>query len=186
MSSTPATKCALIAGSGIPSSVKYSEMISNQRGLAAVSRSRSQSQVPANARLVASGCAFAITFDSADFALSRDAIIDWLAQCARTVSDYLGAFPVPQARLRVSPSEGGRALGRGTSWGGPIARCRIAVRRDATREELDRDWVLTHELFHFAFPSVPEANRRMEEGVSTYVEPIARQGGCDPAGASLG
>jgi hypothetical protein len=87
---------------------------------------------------------------------------------------HLEAFPVPQARLRISSSEGGRAVGRGTSWGGPIARCRIAIRRDATREELDRDWVLTHELFHFAFPSVPEANHWMEEGVSTYVEPIAR------------
>lgn len=34
--------------------------------------------------------------------------------------------------------------------------------------------MLTHELFHFAFPSVPEKNHWMEEGVSTYVEPIAR------------
>lgn len=77
---------------------------------AAMGRSLSQSKAPATARLEAGGCAFAFTFDSADFPLSRDAVIDWVAQCARTVSDYLGNFPVPEARLRVSLLEGNLTL----------------------------------------------------------------------------
>jgi hypothetical protein len=36
------------------------------------------------------------------------------------------------------------------------------------------DWELTHEMIHFAFPSVPEKHHWIEEGIATYVEPIAR------------
>jgi hypothetical protein len=45
-----------------------------------------------------------------------------------------------------------------------------------TASDLDKDWVLTHELIHFAFPSVPERHHWIEEGLSTYAEPIARAG----------
>jgi hypothetical protein len=34
--------------------------------------------------------------------------------------------------------------------------------------------VTTHELDHFAFPSLPEENHWMEEGLASYIEPIAR------------
>jgi len=34
--------------------------------------------------------------------------------------------------------------------------------------------MMTHEMVHLAFPSVPDKNHWMEEGLSTYVEPIAR------------
>jgi hypothetical protein len=34
--------------------------------------------------------------------------------------------------------------------------------------------MMTHELVHTAFPSVPDENHWMEEGLATYVEPIAR------------
>ena len=43
-----------------------------------------------------------------------------------------------------------------------------------TESDLNRDWVLTHELFHFTFPSVPDKHLWIEEGISTYAEPIAR------------
>ncbi|MEX2206446.1 MAG: hypothetical protein WEF50_09495 [Myxococcota bacterium] len=33
---------------------------------------------------------------------------------------------------------------------------------------------MTHELIHLAFPSVPREHRWLEEGLATYVEPIAR------------
>jgi len=46
--------------------------------------------------------------------------------------------------------------------------------RRTNASDLDRDWVLTHELFHFAFPSVPARHHWIEEGLSTYAEPIAR------------
>ena len=115
-----------------------------------------------------------VYFDSDQFDLPRAAILDWVRQCAGAVTTYMGKFPVPQARIQILLSERGRAVVRGTSWGGRTARCRIAIGRHATVDGLNRDWVLTHEMLHFAFPNMPEANHWIEEGISTYVEPIAR------------
>jgi len=36
------------------------------------------------------------------------------------------------------------------------------------------DWMLTHEMVHLTFPSVPDEHHWIEEGIATYVEPIAR------------
>jgi hypothetical protein len=44
----------------------------------------------------------------------------------------------------------------------------------ATADDLRTDWVLTHEMSHLALPNLPHAQRWMEEGLATYVEPIAR------------
>jgi hypothetical protein len=51
---------------------------------------------------------------------------------------------------------------------------RIHVGQHATQEQLDRDWMMTHELVHLAFPDVDEDHHWIEEGIATYVEPIAR------------
>src|ERR1043165_454810 len=34
--------------------------------------------------------------------------------------------------------------------------------------------MLTHEMVHLTFPSMPDQNHWIEEGIATYVEPIAR------------
>jgi hypothetical protein len=39
---------------------------------------------------------------------------------------------------------------------------------------LQADWMLTHEMVHLAFPSVADEHHWIEEGLATYVEPIAR------------
>jgi predicted metalloprotease with PDZ domain len=36
------------------------------------------------------------------------------------------------------------------------------------------DWVLTHEMLHFAFPDLTTDDSWAEEGLATYVEPLAR------------
>src|SRR5258708_12201474 len=43
-----------------------------------------------------------------------------------------------------------------------------------TEEELSEDWTITHEFVHLAFASLPDNQHWMEEGLATYVEPIAR------------
>ena len=40
--------------------------------------------------------------------------------------------------------------------------------------DLASDWMLTHEMVHLSFPSVTENHHWIEEGIATYVEPIAR------------
>ena len=129
---------------------------------------------PKPALLEVGGGSIEVGFDSQEFDLQQTAILDWVSQCARTVTAYMGRFPVKQSRVQILLSERGPAVSRGVSWGGPIARCRIAIGRRATADDLRRDWVLIHEMLHFAFPSVAEPNHWIEEGISTYVEPIAR------------
>jgi hypothetical protein len=43
-----------------------------------------------------------------------------------------------------------------------------------TEDDLKSDWIMTHEMVHLAFPSVAEDHHWIEEGIATYVEPIAR------------
>jgi hypothetical protein len=108
------------------------------------------------------------------FELPNAAIFDWIRTCANAVAQWLGEFPVREATVRIVPANRDRGVANGTSWGDRGAECRVSVGTRATSDDLDRDWVLTHELFHFAFPSVPERHHWIEEGLSTYAEPIAR------------
>jgi hypothetical protein len=58
---------------------------------------------------------------------------------------------------------------------------RLRIGEHTTAAELAADWMITHELTHMAFPSMPEdqnedqsAQHWIEEGLATYVEPIER------------
>ena len=94
----------------------------------------------------------------------------------RRIGHYL-LRPLPRsasARIRIVPSDGngvrsGRTFGR--EDGGFIT---IHVGSGATFANLAKDWMLTHEMVHLSFPSVAENHHWIEEGIATYVEPIAR------------
>jgi hypothetical protein len=97
----------------------------------------------------------------------------WVERSARAISDYYGKFPVARLRLRIASSAGSRARdGTAYGWRGPLIT--IALGRDATTASLADDWLLTHEMVHLAFPSLPERHHWLEEGLATYIEPIAQ------------
>jgi len=50
----------------------------------------------------------------------------------------------------------------------------ITVGDQTDLPDLEDDWTLTHEMIHLAFPSMAENHHWIEEGISTYVEPVAR------------
>jgi hypothetical protein len=114
-----------------------------------------------------------VSFDSDQFDIDRAALFDWVMQSARATTAYFGRFPVTHARVRLLQSPGAR-VSNGVSFGEAGARCRITVGQHVTQADLDDDWVLTHEMIHFGFPSVEERHHWIEEGMATYVEPIAR------------
>jgi hypothetical protein len=60
------------------------------------------------------------------------------------------------------------------TFGDRGGRITIRVGSDTSPSELASDWMLTHEMVHLAFPSVDEKHHWIEEGIATYVEPIAR------------
>jgi hypothetical protein len=114
-----------------------------------------------------------VSFDSGQFDIDRATLFDWVMQSARATTAYFGRFPVTHARVRLLQSPGAR-VSNGVSFGEAGARCRITVGQHVTQADLDNDWVLTHEMIHFGFPSVEERHHWIEEGMATYVEPIAR------------
>ncbi|MGA2590793.1 MAG: hypothetical protein ABSH32_12820 [Bryobacteraceae bacterium] len=119
------------------------------------------------------GAAIEVDFESEHYDVPQAAMLDWVSRAARAVSAYFGKFPVPRARIRIY-AEGRRGVSHGTSYGEDGAWCRISVGRETTVSDLADDWMLTHEMVHFGFPSVPRKHHWIEEGTAVYVEPIAR------------
>ncbi len=128
---------------------------------------------PATVILNIDGATLELFLMNDDFDLPQKAIIEWVRQCARAVSAYIGRFPVSRARVEILSSERA-AVGGGKSWGDGPATCRVSIGRHATADTLNADWVMIHEMMHFAFPSVPDQSSWAEEGLSTYAEPLAR------------
>lgn len=105
-------------------------------------------------------------------ALKNDAA-KWIQNSARAVSKYYGTFTIRRAVLRITPVDG-RDVSNGytNGWNGAIVT--ISLGRKATPADLGDDWQLTHEMIHLGFPNVPDRHHWLEEGIATYVEPIAR------------
>jgi len=97
----------------------------------------------------------------------------WVDRAADAVTNYYQRYPAKHVdiyiKLRLGSGVGG---GHAQGWDGP--RIYVSVGRNTSRAAFDDDWVLTHEMVHLAFPSVPRENHWIEEGLATYVEPIAR------------
>lgn len=109
--------------------------------------------------------------------LSHEQVVHWVDTAARAVSEYYGRFPVRRARVLVVPAADRRGVFNGTTWGsvdGYPAFTRIRLGQHTTVQELAHDWMMTFELVHTGLPSVGPGHRWLEEGISTYVEPIAK------------
>jgi hypothetical protein len=118
--------------------------------------------------------AIEVTFDEGRLDLPRQAVLDWVGRSACAVSGYFGRFPVARLRLQLVPVAGGKGIMGGTTWGDSGGRSRVQVGEHATQATLDDDWVMTHEMVHLAFPTMDDDHLWLQEGIATYVEPLAR------------
>jgi hypothetical protein len=114
-----------------------------------------------------------VGFAPGDIALPREKILDWIRTSAKAVSTYYGRFPVTSLKLLMVPVSGPRVRG-GTTWGYRGAAIRVLLGRDASEEDLRRDWIMVHEMVHLALPDMPERHAWLSEGLAVYVEPVAR------------
>ena len=120
------------------------------------------------------GSKIELTIDDGPFDLPASEIVKWVSAAADNVSTYYGHFPVKTVRVVVHSAPGRRGVSHGTTfgWGGP--HIRISVGEHTTERQLNDDWMMTHEFVHLAFPDVAEEHHWIEEGIATYVEPVAR------------
>lgn len=109
--------------------------------------------------------------------LSHDLLLAYVGDAAHAVSHYYGVFPVGRAQLQIVIVPGRAGVLQGTTWGdrdGFPAVTRLRIGEHTSQDDLRTDWKLTHEFVHMALPSLPDDQHWLEEGIATYVEPIAR------------
>ena len=114
-----------------------------------------------------------VVVENGAFDISKPGLLDWVRSAAQSVTTYYGRFPEPHILIRITPvPEEGIRRGVTYPWNGGLIT--ILVGAGTTPAGFQSDWELTHEMVHLAFPSVAENHHWIEEGIATYVEPIAR------------
>ena len=119
--------------------------------------------------LVIGGADLTVVVDGGPLPIERAAVDEWIRNSAEEVSAYFGRFPVPSLKITVSPT-GRRAIGFGQHWDGRYLKIRLGSR--VTARDLERDWVMTHEMLHAAFPDLERRHKWMQEGLSTYLQRV--------------
>ena len=96
----------------------------------------------------------------------------WIGAAVDALDAYFGGFPAAHVLVVVLAGGAGSTRGETLGTGGPavLLRAGSSLRASTTRD----DWVATHELIHAGLPSLPRTQSWLEEGIATYVEPIAR------------
>ncbi len=125
------------------------------------------------ARVQLAGGGVDLAIVNSPLAAGNTPLVRWIDESAGAVSAYYGTFPIPHAAVIVLVEEGadiGYAMTLGNGGGSIVAR----VGREVEEARLLRSWMMTHEMLHLAFPNLPRKHRWLEEGMATYVEPIAR------------
>jgi|HubBroStandDraft_1064217.scaffolds.fasta_scaffold58954_1 hypothetical protein len=112
--------------------------------------------------------------DTPNAPLSQPDVMKWVQFAAESVTTYYTRFPVPHLTLRVVSFDG-TGVRHGMTWGREGGLIVIHAGNKTTPAEFAEDWMLTHEMIHLAFPSMMgDEHHWIEEGLSVYVEPIAR------------
>jgi hypothetical protein len=121
-----------------------------------------------------SGTVFEITVPDNELTVTDADLQIYIEHAANSIIRYFGAFPLKHVNIHIRAVKGDCVrFGRTTpEAGGTIM---MMIGRTATADTLNSDWTLTHEMCHLSFPAVKgDGHDWLEEGMATYVEPIAR------------
>ncbi len=142
--------------------------------VAAVMNAGAETPSPTESQSIG-GATIRVEIDPGELSVARTQVLDWVRTSACAVTEYYGGFPVRHVNVKVVPIDEGKGVlfGR-TVLVDQTLVIRVGLSRFATDSSLRDDWVMTHEMVHLAFPSVSDDHHWIEEGIATYVEPIAR------------
>ncbi len=128
---------------------------------------------PLNSFVVNAGEARIAVHLASDLAADSATIQAWIQDGVRAVETYYGRFPVSNLKIRIDHAPRPGVHG-GQSFGYPSPRLRLSVGHGTTAEQFRHDWMLTHEMIHLTFPGMSDQHIWAQEGLATYVEPLAR------------
>ncbi len=123
--------------------------------------------------LSVAGASLEVARASGALSVSDDEISAWSRASLESVAGYFGQAPIDRTVMILLPGRG-PWVGGGKTLAGGGASIVMRVGDTATKRHFDNDWVLTHELCHLAGPSFDRNLAWIEEGLATYVEPVAR------------
>ncbi len=104
---------------------------------------------------------------------SVPALLRWVEASLNAVTAYFGRPLDDRFTLFFAP--GTSTATRGETLGGGGASILVRIGTNVTPSTVVRDdWVVAHELIHVAFPDLYPNHPWFNEGLASYVEPIAR------------
>jgi len=112
-----------------------------------------------------------VTIDDARLAVGLPAVTQGLQKGARALIGFFGRYPVAHVRIDITVDGEPGAHDGVTREGRHIA---VALGPGTRRRDLTDDWIITHEMFHLSFPDLDDRHLWIEEGLATYLEPLAR------------
>jgi hypothetical protein len=127
-------------------------------------------------RLEIGGATINVAFDAAPAPAFRQLTLDWITRAANAVTVYYTAFPVHHVDIAVHVIKGA-SVRHGTASGEGGAHVTVTLGSEVTARALaegNDNWLMTHEMVHLALSGVEVRHHWLEEGLATYVEPIAR------------
>jgi hypothetical protein len=101
--------------------------------------------------------------------LARATLAQWFDASAARIGSYFGGFPAKEALIVLQPMPELRYLRRGMVAGGGGATMLLRIGAETRAEDLFGQWMLMHELVHFAAPFI-DNHAWLMEGMAVYTE----------------
>jgi len=138
--------------------------------------SQAVSSAPENeSRVISLGSArLHVGLHDAASAQEAEKFIRWVRESADIVSAYYGRFPVSEVGVNLVLQSGVGVTSGRAFQGRDMPQIIVWVGRQTPANDLRADWIMVHELIHLAMASLPRQHNWFEEGLSVYIESVAR------------
>ena len=133
----------------------------------------SSSEPQSNNLLIIANSQLTLEISDPLLASKKDMLLDWIRYSAFAVENYYGQFPVKKYRLQLKTYEGS-GIRSGHAFGGDDPYIIVNLGDHVTEQELNKDWVLVHEMIHLALAELPRRHHWLVEGLAVYIESVSR------------
>ncbi|MBY5993905.1 hypothetical protein [Ferrimonas balearica] len=108
-------------------------------------------------------------------AAERDALTDWVERSANALSTVTGEFPIPRARIRVSPTgPGGGPVPWARVQRGQVEGIHFYITPGYDPADYWQDWTALHEFSHLLIPYPGHEDIWFSEGLASYYQNLLR------------